>query len=182
VDKELLKELICKEYPNLIRHLRVLEVEADDLEDVADEVIEKALKYYRNLREPEKIGAWIKTIADNTAKRYFRKKNRRDKLRVDLNTEFGEIDIEDILVEEVTTEKIIVEAEARELVETLLDTLSADGRRIVRMRFWGEYKFREMADILNLNENTVKSIYFRSLKKLKEAYLRISGEEIRYGR
>lgn len=47
------------------------------------------------------------------------------------------------------------------------------------MRFWGEYKHSEIAEIMNININTEKSIYRRSLKHLKEQYLNILRKEER---
>ena len=49
--------------------------------------------------------------------------------------------------------------------------------RILRMRFWGDYRHSEIAEILNININTEKSIYRRSLKKLRDNYFKLLGEE-----
>ena len=48
-----------------------------------------------------------------------------------------------------------------------LNTLTEKEKTIVVLRFFEELKLNEIAEILNENPNTVKTILYRSLKKLK---------------
>lgn len=77
----------------------------------------------------------------------------------------------------ITVEKILQDAERRDMVSAMINGLPDISRRVLRMRFWGGYKHAEIAEILNINVNTEKSIYRRSLKRLKDSYLEILGKE-----
>ena len=94
-----------------------------------------------------------------------------------VKTEAGEMDIFDTAADEITVEAVLQEVEERALVERLVNTLPDISRRIIRMRFWGEYKHSEIAEILNIKLNTEKSIYRRSLKQLKRNYYEVFGGE-----
>ena len=94
-----------------------------------------------------------------------------------VKTEMGEVDIFESVVDETTVEKILQEAERRDMVRDMINSLSDIERRILRMRFWGDYRHSEIAEILNININTEKSIYRRSLKKLRDNYFKLLGEE-----
>ena len=65
-------------------------------------------------------------------------------------------------------ESILQEAERMNVVDVLIDSLPEIGKCVIPMRFWAGYKFTEIASVLGVNVNTVKSLYRRGLEKLKE--------------
>lgn len=58
-----------------------------------------------------------------------------------------------------------------------LDVLDDRERAVIVLRFFEDRKIQDVANILNLNTNTIKSILYRSLKKLK---IKLSEGEILY--
>jgi RNA polymerase sigma factor (sigma-70 family) len=51
---------------------------------------------------------------------------------------------------------------------SMLNTLSEDKQEIVKLRFWGDLKFNEIAEKLNKNEAAVKKMFYRTLLEIKE--------------
>ncbi len=179
LDRDKLLEELCDRYPYVVRLMKIMGVDEDDIEDLATEVFIDAFKGIEGLKDPEKLMPWLKAIASNRASRYFRKRHRRMEISNMINTEAGEIDAFDTIADEMTVESIMQEAEERELAGRLINSLSDINRRILRMRFWGGYKHSEIARILNININTEKSIYRRSLKQLRDNYFLMMGKEDR---
>ena len=179
--KEKLVESLCDKFGYVILLLRVMGVDENDVEDLATEVLIDALKSIDDLRDAEKLTPWIKTIAVNRASKYFGSRSKRKEISNMVRMEAGEIDIYDLVADEITVEKILQEAEENAMVEKLINSLSEAGRRIIRMRVWGDYKFREIADVMNLNVNTVKSVYPRSLKRLETNYSSLVEKEEDHG-
>lgn len=178
MDKDKRIDLLCGSYDYLLNLMRVMGVDERDMEDLAEEAILAAYKSIDDLRDESRMKPWLRAIAANKAKRYFRERSRHRAISSTIRLESGEeIDIYDIVADETDVEKILQDAERRSMVETMLDNLSDINRRIIKMRFWGKYKFAEIADILNINVNTVKSIYRRSLKQLKRVYGELFGED-----
>ncbi len=48
-----------------------------------------------------------------------------------------------------------------------LDTLSSEKQEIIKLRFWGEMKFSEIALKLNKNEDAIKKMFYRTIEELK---------------
>ena len=48
-----------------------------------------------------------------------------------------------------------------------ISRLDAESQQIVRLRFFEEMSLQEIAEIMNMNVNTVKAKLYRSLKRLK---------------
>jgi RNA polymerase sigma-70 factor (ECF subfamily) len=55
-----------------------------------------------------------------------------------------------------------------ESVLSILNNMSEEKQEIVKLRFWGDLKFSEIAEKLNKNEAAVKKMFYRTLLELKE--------------
>lgn len=60
--------------------------------------------------------------------------------------------------EQVDAEKIL----------TIVDTLSDEKQKIIKMRFWENLKFSEIAENLNKSEDAVKKMFYRTIEELKK--------------
>jgi len=49
-----------------------------------------------------------------------------------------------------------------------MNTLSEEKQEIIKLRFWGDLKFNEIAEKLNKNEAAVKKMFYRTLVELKD--------------
>lgn len=65
---------------------------------------------------------------------------------------------QNIAERQVDTEKIL----------KILETLSADKQRILKMRFWRDLKFADIAKELNKSEVAVKKMFYRTIEELKK--------------
>ena len=55
-----------------------------------------------------------------------------------------------------------------ESVLAVLNTMSDEKQEIVKLRFWGDLKFSEIAEKLNKNEAAVKKMFYRTLLEIKD--------------
>jgi RNA polymerase sigma factor (sigma-70 family) len=55
-----------------------------------------------------------------------------------------------------------------DMIISVLDTMSEEKQEIVKLRFWGDLKFNEIAEKLNKNEAAVKKMFYRTLLDIKE--------------
>lgn len=174
--------LLSRKSNYISRLLRIMGVDENHIEDLRNDVLEIAIKDIATLENVNLIDAWLRTITMHRASKYFRKRKARAEISNIMKAEAGEeVDIYELIADEKTTEAIFQEAERREAAMILLNTLPLNNKRILQMRFWGGYKFSEIAMILHINENTVKTIYRRSLKKLRKNYYDMFGMEDFHG-
>lgn len=178
MNKDSLLEALSLKSSYISRLLRIMGVSEDDIEDLRNDVLENALKKITTLKDVDSIDAWLRTITMRRVSRYMKKRSNNKEVSNILKNESGEeVNLYDLAADEKTTERLFQEAERRKVAADLLNTLSESGKRIMQLRFWGDYKFSEIAMILNINENTVKTIYRRSLHKLEQNYYRLFGKE-----
>ena len=123
--------------------------EADAL-DIVQNGTYKAIKNSSSLRNTEFAGTWIYRIMLNEIFRFYQKKGPVCVSLEDMPVEQGKEDIyEDIDLKEA------------------LDSLSAEDKAVIELRFFEECQLNEIAEILGENLSTVKSRLYRGMKKLK---------------
>lgn len=69
-------------------------------------------------------------------------------------------------------EKMLLQAETRKEVESLLQTLPADYRRAVILKYWDYQSYQDIAQTLGTTVSAIKSKLFRARKMLAEAAAR----------
>lgn len=134
-----------------------------DAEDLTQEVF---LKLYKNLKyiEPElNFRAWLYAIATNTVRDWFRKKGRQPELFIinEPDNNFETID-EDFSYYKLENTKDIRQA---------LDSLKPAYRTVLSLFYWQGFGYEEIAQILNLPLNTVKTYIRRAKISFKEFLL-----------
>ena len=135
-------------------------------EDLAQECFIKAFAALDELREPERFGAWLRTIAGHTAADWLRA--RHSEVNIDKLTEAG---AEPSAPHEPPGLRL-EDAEEENAVLTALADLREDYREIIILKHVENYSYRQIADMLGMSVTAVgeKLSRVRGLlkKKLKD--------------
>ena len=150
------EEQIIKSYQSLYRLAYTYVRNPDDAMDIVQESVCRAIRSASGVNSAAAIGSWLRRIVVNTALDMLRKQKRE--VSADDLTETGQ--------EDYYQDQDILRA---------LDVLDPRERAVVVLRFFEDRKLQEIAEILDENLSTVKTILYRSLKKLKTE---ISGRRI----
>lgn len=125
-----------------------------DSQDALSEAIEKAYKAIGKLRDPGSFKSWFLNIVANEAKMMIRKESKL-------------VYIEDYISVEISEPSVEEDAIRRIDLDRLMDTLEDDERAVLLLKARDLYTFSEISYMLELNESTVKSQYYRSIEKLR---------------
>lgn len=155
--RDKLESTILNSYDSMYRMAFVYMKNEEDALDVVQESVVKAIRSFRQLKEESYIKTWLFRIVINTA---IDELERRKK-SLPLYSEN----------EEAKEDRYC----AFDTVNSL-EHLSPTERTIILFRYCEEWKLEEIAEYLRLNVNTVKSILYRSLKKLKAELMK--GEAV----
>lgn len=138
-----------------------------------------------NLQDGAKFKSWLYTIAVN----YCREEVRKNKGKLLLSLESlrpGEHEEsyrwEESNQRRENPEKQLRQAELSDLLQKCLTELSEEQREVVIMKEYEGMKFREIAEVLRISENTAKSRLYYALDGLKKILERnkITKESIGY--
>ena len=152
-DDELFVQLIMEKKEKLIRIAYKYTLNDAMVEDAISETIYQAYKNRKQCKQPEYFDTWLIRILINNCLKEIKQQSRHMELIVD---------IEDKKVEDIP-------------LKTLVYSLDEPERTILIMYFFEKATLKEIADLLNMSENTVKTKYYSILRKLK-----IELEEVSY--
>lgn len=138
----------------------------EQAKDAVQDILLTILKKLDTLDEPKAFLGWMKTIAAN----YCKTKLSRTKEHISIDEDTWEFaDENDQICPEKSAETEEVCGYVREAVRALPQLL----RESVMMFYFNQMSVKQIADILEVNENTVKSRLYsarQSMKKYLEQY------------
>lgn len=119
--------------------------EVDDANDITQDVCMKILKHLGSFKRESELQTWIYRIAYNESLRFLERKREYIELEV-VEPYLGREDEHDI-------DRKDMEA----LVRSSIDSLSPTDKSIVLFFYYDDLKIRDIAEIMSMNENTVKT-------------------------
>jgi len=143
----------------------------DDAKDLYQEVFIRVYRGLKNFRFESEFSTWIYRITTNVCLSY---KNRsKDHLRVSINNndddeenEIGEA--RELIYDGSSPEEITSGADIREIVDEAVESLSPKQKMTFILKHYEGYKIREIAEMLNCKEGTVKKYLFEAIKNLRK--------------
>lgn len=154
--KAQVEEAILESYPKLYRLAYVYLKNRDDAMDAVQESVCKAIASARRLRDPSAVHSWLCSIVARTATDMLRARSRE--APCDTLPEVGR--------EDAYRDGDVLDTLAR---------LDERERTVVTLRVFADLPLRDIAAATGENVNTVKTLLYRSLKKLR-AYLTQRGD------
>ncbi len=140
----------------------------EEAHDLSQKVLVKAHRNLRRLRDPQKFSTWIYQIAVNTCRDELRRRKRHPTISLE-SLETGVAQRPDGMVRaSPQTDSGIHECELRDLLNRALQCIPQEQRTIVVMKEYEHLKFTEIAAILKLPVNTVKSRLYYGLGNLRK--------------
>src|SRR5579864_6921527 len=144
----------------------------EDVEDVAQQVFLKAYLGIKRFDQRAAFSTWLYKIAINECWDYLRKKKVRPLVyEADLSEEQVSR-LDGIVSAERPPVDANSRAETRELLDRLLATLPEQDQQLLVLKEMEGFSVQELAEILQLNVNTVKVRLFRARGRIMDVYRR----------
>ncbi|MCK5704132.1 MAG: sigma-70 family RNA polymerase sigma factor [Cyclobacteriaceae bacterium] len=174
-DEQAFAELM-KRYKKPVYHMILKMVRnVDDAEDLTIEAFAKAFRNLRKFKKDYTFSTWLFRIATNNAIDFIRKKRLET---MSLDTSFkddsGEavkIDVED---NELNPMEETIKSQKIELIRIFVDKLPPKYQRLVKLRYFDELSYEEIARELEAPLGTVKAQLHRARELL---YDLVKGKE-----
>ena len=146
--QQLVEQELLASYDSLYRLAFTYVKNESDAMDIVQESAYKAIRNAASVKNKAFIKTWLWRIAINTSIEFLRDKQRE--YSCEIPQEYGR---EDVYLGFDTMEA--------------LNVLNDKERAAVVLRYFEELKLQEIADALEENLSTTKSLLYRSLKKMK---------------
>lgn len=135
-------------------------------EDLVQNVFQRMLIYRKQFRNEGKFTSWMYSIAHNVLLDYLRKQSR-----IEYSDDLEKWDVQ----EENDLEEKILQNEEHKILENAINQLSHEQRETLILSRFHELKYKEIAEIFNVSEGTIKVRIFRAMKNLKKIYAKMEN-------
>jgi RNA polymerase sigma-70 factor (ECF subfamily) len=144
--------------------------ESDAVEDVMQNIALAIVRQRSLLEDVNRVGAWLYQIAIRQVLMYRRTTGRRRKLHNRLQQ--SAVESQD------RTEPLqaLLQEEAKEHVHQALDGLNELDRQVLMLKYTEGWTYRQIADHLGVNEDTIEYRLLRARKNLRQRLRRFAGD------
>jgi RNA polymerase sigma factor, sigma-70 family len=163
MSNELINEMFQKKMNLIYKYLIKLGCSKDNAEDIVQDTFYKALKYIDGIKV-DKMSSWLFKVAINKYYDLCRKNNKHIHLSID----------EEIFKESLTDSKLvedfILDLEKKDEIIKALNNISDIHKNLLIFKYDIGLSYKEIAEILDINENTVKTYLFRAREQFKKVW------------
>lgn len=127
-----------------------------DAEEVVQDTFIEALKHIHTLEKTSSFHSWLHKIAYNKSMTLCKRNSRNVQIE-------GDFDLENILEEEGDPANMVSRNELISTIQKEIESMPANLVRVAQLRYFDDFTTKEIAEILDIPEGTVKS----RLKKVR---------------
>ena len=142
----------------------------DDAKDIYQEVFIRVFRGLKKFEFRSEFSTWLFRITTNVCITY--KTRKKEQLMVSLQNEFEDeqtgYDSVNLVSEERSPEEMTAGNDLQSLIGDAVDSLSAKQRMTFVLKHYEGYKIREIAEMLNCKEGTVKKYLFDAVNNLRK--------------
>lgn len=129
--------------------------------DLTQEIFISMLKSIDGYEEKKaSFKTWIYKIASNKIIDYYRSKYYK------YSTVVVELEDDSTVNLHNVENEFLIKEDAKEIIE-IINRFEGDIQQILRLKIFADMKFREIGEVLDINESTVKTKYYSSIRKIK---------------
>jgi RNA polymerase sigma-70 factor (ECF subfamily) len=166
------EELVGKYQARLVALMHHLTGNAEEAEDLAQEVFFRVYRSRKKYRARAKFSTWLFTIANNLALNALRARQRRPVVPLQVNDSgpLGPRPAEQLVRDKGgQPSQPMQQAELAEVIRRALDTLNERQRVAVLLNKFEEMNYAEIAEVMGLTTKGVKSLLSRARTNLRAA-------------
>ncbi len=156
-------ELLDVYQERLYWHIRKIVHTHENADDVLQNTFIRIYKSIGNFQEKSSLHTWMYRIAYNESIRFL---NKNSKKRYDNIDQVSESNLEVLFEDEYFDGD-----EIQKKLNLIIDGFKEKQKRVFQMKYFDDLSFRQISDILNISESTLKSTYYTCVKIIEKKIL-----------
>ena len=160
-DADAYTQLILEIKNDLYKICKTRLTDDNEIEDMIQDTMIQTFKNIKKLKDPNKFKFWVIKILINQCNHYYRKKNKRKIINIEDDFNNFENELFTNNIENIESDMAFYQ---------LLNNLKYEERIIIILYYSEQFTFKEISQILKINENTVKTRLYRAKENIKNQW------------
>ncbi len=139
-----------------------------EAEDISQEVFIKVFRFIKKFRFDAKLSSWIYQISVNTSLDIIRKRKNKQIYMETSEMESLPSDLSESNVNNNDPENLAIQDSIQQKILETLKDLSKKEHAAFILRYYNGFKYVEIAEILDISINSIKTLLLRAKRKLKK--------------
>jgi RNA polymerase sigma-70 factor (ECF subfamily) len=165
-DQQALAELYHRYESRVFRFLKSKLPDTIDAADIVNEVFMEVWKKAASFQQRSKVSTWLFSMA------YFKAVDHLRKYQPEQLSDEHTAQLED---ETPTALATLLSQQTAKQVHHCIETLKPDHQSVMQLTFFEELSYREIAEIMQCPENTIKTRMFHAKQAMKKCLHRLMG-------
>ncbi|MDM5190297.1 sigma-70 family RNA polymerase sigma factor [Bacillus sp. DX4.1] len=159
------ESLLIEKSKAVYRYLIKIGVGKKEAEDIVQDTLYKALLLMEEI-PLERLTPWLFRVAINLHRDLYRKEKRLNPVAIESV----------VLIGQKSLEEVLLTSEFQGEVQEILETMTEDYRHMLLLKYEYELSYKEIAVLLSMKEETVKTSLYRARNQFKKLYRRKNDE------
>ncbi|MGJ8744779.1 RNA polymerase sigma factor [Polaribacter sp.] len=153
-------ELLDVYQERLYWHIRKIVTTHENADDVLQNTFIRIYRSIQKFEEKSSLHTWMYRIAYNESIRFLEKNKKKKYDNID---EVSESNLE-VLFEDAFFDG----DEIQKKLNKIINSFKEKQQRVFKMKYFDDLSFRQMSEILEISESTLKSSYYSAVKIIEE--------------
>ena len=153
-------ELLDEYQERLYWHIRKIVTTHENADDVLQNTFIRIYKSIQKFQEKSTLHTWMYRIAYNESIRFLEKNNKKSYTNIDAISESN--------LEVLFEDEYFDGDEIQRKLNTIINGFKEKQKRVFMMKYFDDLSFRQISEILNVSESTLKSTYYAAVKIIEE--------------
>lgn len=171
-DMQAFEQLIYKYDRHVLNIAKSFRNNEDDAKDIYQEVFMRVFKGLKNFQFKSEFSTWLFRITTNVCITYENKKKRHSHESIDKQIGSDDDDnaatVADFIPGEAVTDSRAVGSDLSIHINRALETLPSQQKMVFTLKYYQDYKIREIAEMMQCAEGTVKRYLFTATNKMRD--------------
>jgi RNA polymerase sigma-70 factor (ECF subfamily) len=163
-DQQAFNALVIRWQPRIHRFAYRFFADSDDASEITQKTFIKAYQNLGSLENEAKFSSWLYRIANNLCLDELKRSGRRKSSPLEAWMQSSE------MAAEMSPAQELEHAELGAMLQKALLAIPDEQRTVVLLKEYEGLTFREIAEVLEVSENTVKSRMYYGLKALRKVF------------
>lgn len=165
-----LEKLFANKMTIIYKYLIKIGCSHADAEDIVQNTFLKALIYLEAI-DSNKMASWLFKVALNHYYDLCRKNKKLPLASLEIESIISNMPAEDYL-----PENYILDSEKKKQVDRVLDDLNPIYKNLLVLKYSVGLSYREIAEVVEINEQTVKTYLYRAKQKFRDIWREFNYE------
>ena len=156
-------ELLDVYQERLYWHVRKIVQTHENADDVLQNTFIRVYKSINNFQEKSSLHTWMYRIAYNESMRFLEKNKKKSYDNID--------DVKSSNLEVLFEDEYFNGDEIQKKLHKIIDSFTEKQKRVFHLKYFDDLSFRQISELLEVSESTLKSTYYTAVKIIEKKIL-----------